>query len=78
MDERGSETAIFLFWSDYRDPLKPQARITATNEYLAIDLAIDGRRLRPRLGRERCPIPNPGRSIGDPYIIIERGKSDED
>lgn len=33
VDERGSETEIFLFWFDSRDPLKPQARIAATNEY---------------------------------------------
>lgn len=45
-DERGDEIGrpIFLFWSDYGDPLKPQARIAGTNEFLAIyavDIAID-------------------------------------
>lgn len=43
VDERGSETEIFLFWFDSRDPLKPQARMNT----LAIDLAIDARRSRP-------------------------------
>lgn len=45
-DERGGEIGrpIFLFWSDYGDPLKPQARIAGTDKYVAIyavDIAID-------------------------------------
>lgn len=41
-DERGDEIGrpIFLFWSDYGDPLKPQARIAGTDEFLAIH-AVD-------------------------------------